>query len=426
MSNRTVAALLAGFAFLNAAGAHAQDSFPTIEQVEAAERGKSLAPASNIGSLIDRGNQAAKDLAEREGISIGEATRQLRLSRQAANAVARQRVPNFGLRGSIKGGKATFYVSPDQNVDRDAIRAVFDQDLRGAVRFVEMPRSTGELTSAIQKLSRLLGEPEGVTGFQLSPRTGTVEILSTDRTATEAAIAEKAIDLPAFVTIIESGPIVLTESAFGGTTAGLSTSTCRDAMWGFAAYDGGDINKAGLLTVAHATRNSGVTQLRYGQSSAASGCGSGSSWQPRIRYWVGGNDESRLGIDVAFHRNTGTTAYPYFWNGTAYVKVLDAMFPVEETPVCKYGHVTGKTCGRVELQLRWSNGYGYMSAVRITDGSPKGSEVGDSGGPVWFSTNTAVGIQHAQWSLGGKPYFLYSEIQALSQHNANVTIATSN
>lgn len=50
-----------------------------------------LKTASFEAPLVDEGNEAAKMIARQEGISVGEATRRLRLSRQAANVAYRLR-----------------------------------------------------------------------------------------------------------------------------------------------------------------------------------------------------------------------------------------------------------------------------------------------------------------------------------------------
>lgn len=78
---RSFRILIAATASSFATMAIGQTTLSTVEEIERAERGKIAKPAPNAGPLIDEGNQAAKDLAAREGISIGEATRDLRLSR---------------------------------------------------------------------------------------------------------------------------------------------------------------------------------------------------------------------------------------------------------------------------------------------------------------------------------------------------------
>lgn len=382
--------------------------------------------ASFEGNLVDQGNTAAKELAAASGISVGEATRRLRLMRQAGNAAHRNAKNGADslLRPIVKDGGVVFPRDvSDATSTESGIQAQFDTDLRPSVSMVATKRPVGQLKAEVARLSKDLGTPEGVTGIRVSVLDGTLEILSTEVAKTNEALKVKAITLPDFVTVVQSEPIVLSDTGTAGMTAGLeaSSSTCRSGTWGFMAYENGDILKPGLLTAAHTTRNNALTQLRLGQTSAATNCGTGTSWQTRRLDWRGGAFTDRMGIDIAFHRQTSGTNYsPFFFNGSANVRVTDVLYPAAGTRVCKYGVKTGKTCGVIETDFVWSNGYGFMSSVLVDASYPLSADLGDSGGPVWFGTNTAVGIEHAQWSTRK---FLYSELQALIVHSTGLTIA---
>lgn len=378
--------------------------------------------------LVDRANETAKALAASENISVGEATKRLRMMRQAANASSRAWSSGQDplIRPMIKDGRVRVYRDKGRpNFDTDAILSEFDTDLRPLVDFAEIARPIGEMKAEIARLSRKLTQADAVAGLRIDVVNGTIGLLSTDPALTNKAVKAQGLTLPGFVQIETSEPIQLTDTGMAGMTAGLqaSSTSCRGATWGFMAYQNGDILKPGLLTVAHVTRDNAITQLRLGQTSAASSCGTGTSWQTRRLDWRGGAYTDRLGIDIAFHNQTsGTTYSPYFFDGAVNSKVLDVMFPAVGTKVCKFGVRTQKTCGTVEADLVWSNGYGYMTSVIVDAAYPLASDVGDSGGPVWFSTNSAVGVEHAKW---GANKFLYSELQALVQHGTGLTIATT-
>lgn len=48
---------------------------------------------------------------------------------------------------------------------------------------------------------------------------------------------------------------------------------------------------------------------------------------------------------------------------------------------------------------------------------------GDSGGPVWFSTGTAVGIGHAAW---GDRHLLFTDVAAIYERGTGLQIGISN
>lgn len=92
--------------------------------------------------------------------------------------------------------------------------------------------------------------------------------------------------------------------------------------------------------------------------------------------------------------------------------------------VCKFGRTTKQTCGTVTPNMVWSNGYGYMSDVVANSNVPSPMNAnGDSGGPIWFSTGTAVGIVHASW---GDRHMLFTDVAALYERGTGLQIGISN
>lgn len=60
-----------------------------------------------------------------------------------------------------------------------------------------------------------------------------------------------------------------------------------------------------------------------------------------------------------------------------------------------------------------------MVEVQADAGVPQMNDVGDSGGPVWFSTGTAVGIVHAK---RGATIMLVAAAAALEERNLPIRI----
>ena len=97
------------------------------QELEAPATSDNPSVASFESDLVDQGNVGAKELAAASGVSVGEATRSLRLMRQAGNA-AHRRAKNGGdslLRPIIRDGGVVF--PRDSSSTSSADREVRDQ-----------------------------------------------------------------------------------------------------------------------------------------------------------------------------------------------------------------------------------------------------------------------------------------------------------
>lgn len=67
----------------------------------------------------------------------------------------------------------------------------------------------------------------------------------------------------------------------------------------------------------------------------------------------------------------------------------------------------------------WHSEYnGYFAYVRSNASYPQMNDIGDSGGPVWLGTNTAVGTVHAKQGTN----MLVDEIQKLYDRGTGIDI----
>ena len=422
--------------FLSAAAALLVGTATLAQSVPAGDLPPGIDPARVTGPLksgsfdaplVDEGNAAAKALAAQEGISVGEATRRLRLSRQAANVAHRLRGRETEtINATYFDGADLVIVVPKAGQSRKSeIRNSFPAELRDSVKFRDVERSTKELKSVIARLAPVLKNLEGFQGIQIRGVQNDIVVLSTDVAATLAGIQAADLDLPDFVSVALSDPIRLTEAVYGGTAANFSAGDCPGGTWGFIAVRTSD-GTPGVLTAGHTTDLARVSSLRYDYLDFAN-CTGGSSSQSVISRLLGSNDDPNThvpGIDLAWHRNSGSTYHPLFWDGVGWRYVTAVLSPYGGEAVCKFGRTTKQTCGTVTPNMVWSNGYGYMSDVVANSNVPSPMNAnGDSGGPIWFSTGTAVGIVHASW---GDRHMLFTDVAALYERGTGLQIGISN
>jgi hypothetical protein len=372
--------------------------------------------------FADRNGQAAKELAAGRNISTEAATRALRRM-HAAGLIARAFYLNEpGVAGvySDDSGITVAVKSGSVSVPAALARAtaVIDPSLASLVRIVAVERSLSELQAEVSRLEAKLGQSEDLEGFSVTLDSNQVFILSSDVPRTTERVRTQIGQLPPFVTIKASDPIEVTQQVFGGTAANTEVAGCPTFGFTVQHTDG----RRGLLTVAHTD----YTTLRFNGYSATNlaSCTGGTSMSQQYA-WKGGpgvdsSGQTELGRDFAWFRGASSFTYePLFWDGSNVAVVWSARYTAGGDRVCKFGRRTRKTCGAVTNELVYSQGYGYMSQVRAEAGVVQMNDIGDSGGPVWFSTNTAVGIVHGKQ---GATYMLYNDIAALETRNLPVRV----
>lgn len=372
--------------------------------------------------FVDVGNVGAKSLAEAEGISIGEATSRLRRMHAAGQGKrALIGTPGFASIGSGEGG-VTIYAKAGSQAFTDGVRLVRDADkeFRGRVAVVAVPHSRDELQGAVSLLKRRLDTSPEVYGYELSPYDGRVSILSGDPEATRRTIAPGRTENGVSFDIVKSDPITLSQAQGGAPNNYDATSGGECAMFGFMVVSD-DGTKFGITTAGHSdarnARWNGVLP-----SNPCDGRGTALSYQ---RKFTGGSDSQdsatfQLGLDVAWYRSS-VGVQPKFYDGYYNQWVTGVKWTADGDRVCKYGRVTGrKLCGIVQPKWVYSNGYGYMSLAIAEAGNTPFNLVGDSGGPVWFSSGTAIGFTHA---YRNSTELLFMDASALEQRNTGIKVA---
>lgn len=380
-----------------------------------------------VQEFRDPGNSEAKAVAEREGISVGEATKRLRLERQAANLLFR--LNRKGVADDvvmrIEEGKLVIrQAAASPSIDSE-IEGAIDSDLRGNISRQILKRSPRELKSVVASLAPALQGAPGFQGSRLKNREGELTILTTDADAMKAFVATEALTIPEFVSVEASAPIVLTATVRGGRPAQYDTSSCNGGTWGWVVFETANTSRRGILTAAHVVRENTRSSLVYPNKTTATACGSGTT-QSLVREWRGYNDptdpaSATYGVDMAYLRNSGDTYQRLYYDGTGDKYVHGAYLPPKNVRLCRFGQITGQACGVLQDDTIWSNGYGYMSWLYLNSG--KTTRKGDSGGPVWYgSTYTyATGLVHAVWGEGSRS-MLYSEVVNLSNRGTGLEI----
>ena len=292
-----------------------------------------------------------------------------------------------------------------------------DQDLRGAVQVIPVTYSRKELRARGEKLATDLGDIDSLVGYRMSVANGELTILSTNPSNTRAAARAKLGEIPEGVAIEASEPIELTSDAYGGTAANTGVSTgCP--TFGFVVADiTSSSYDRGLMTAGHASSAS----ARYnGYSPAAlSSCSGGSPTLGLKREWTYRQNTVNLGLDFAWYRNSNQYYNAYFWQGDRLGTVHSSIYPAAGIAVCKFGRVTGKTCGTTTGQEVWNANYGWMLQVRKDAQYSQMNAVGDSGGPVWNGSSAAVGIVHARQ---GTDYMLVAANYSLQENNLPIRV----
>lgn len=368
--------------------------------------------------FVDPGNLAAKDLAERSGISVGQATQTLRQERAAERIVQRflRDHPDAFAGAELNDGKVTILIKRSSLAVAKAEevgRSRLDDGAFGSVAVREVGRSLRELKAQAEQLNRDIGTSSAITGYRVNPSDNRVEILAVDDVAARSIINARIGQIPADVTITQSEPITLTADGYGGTAANSSTATgCP--TFGFVVTRTSD-SARGLLTVAHAATD---TMKYNGYAATALGsCSGGTSVIRRGTYQSA--DSVLLGQDFAWYNSSSQIYPPVFWNGSALATVTGGGTPAANTAVCKSGRKTGKTCGKTTGYQVYNGGYGWMLEVVADAGVAQMNDVGDSGGPVWSGTGFSVGIVHAKQ---GATKMLVAATYALEERKAPIRV----
>lgn len=383
--------------------------------------GGPILPASGNEPFVDHENQGAKALAEAEGITVGEATAILRLRHGAG--LARKLLDDSGLAGlagiaAADDGRVVIYVKGGSPIAGSARALVASALGSNQIEIRQVGKSIAELQRQAESLADRVGTADGVIGFRLNVASNSLSVLASDVSlARDRMVREGAGELE----IVQSEPIELTQTVYAGYANNNGTSGCP--TFGFMVINQ-STGVRGLTSAAHADTNDSSTSIRYPGTFSCSG----GTTVSRQGWYLGGSSSTtnvELGLDVAWYRNSSQTYPPQFFDGTNYRWVTGVRYSVKDDPVCKFGRASQQVrCGRVTGDLVYSsdanNRYGWMSEARADPGVTDFNPVGDSGGPVWYSSGTAVGFVHARI---GNDRMLFTDAAALQQRNLPIRIA---
>ena len=338
----------------------------------------------------DEGNASAKAIASQQGISVGEATSQLK-RQWALNAfVARleERRPDLFSFVSNRDGILSVALT-DPNADLSGILPPGLGELRripAKYSRQSMYRKLDEVTNAL----KAIGIADVTVG--LDPETGKLEFIAgANADAVKRAIAEGKVSVPGGYIVSDSAIV-----AAGGLYAGLSYNVDPAAC---STYCNGT---TGFTMMSKTTTDRYVSTAGHMEdgrpqysTSLSGGYGGGTSLTFRA------DMRNSYNLDIQYAQpndQTNNFPNPYFWDGSQYVLVNGWTYPTEAYQFCKFGRITGKDCGV------HAKPYGYANStwnVRYLEKIVKPAsqscssflQEGDSGGPIYYGT-WAVGWVH--------------------------------
>lgn len=274
--------------------------------------------------LTDEGNQVAKELAKHEGISVGEATKRLRLMRNASRIAQRLEKSDpdtFAGAATTRNGKLVvrFAGQGDQASRMNRVKgAGLDGDLAGDVETVEVKRSLKELRETV----RAAAAQQKASGLRfdigLDKASNTVKLLTQEPDKVRAAIAAGTIKVPDYVTVEQADPIVVTADVNGGRA--YNNGSTYGCTTGFVVVRATD-QKRGVTSAGHC--EDPYTSEKYNNTLSVTSLSATSNISlTHQRSWAEGS-----GMDIGWYTVSTTHALPpVFWNGSANVTVRDVSY----------------------------------------------------------------------------------------------------
>jgi hypothetical protein len=380
--------ILAGLAIPLAASAQDAPALPEPPQLDQSR----VARASEVGhrDFVDPGNQQAARFAKERGISVGQATSQLKRQAALTRFIERlkQRHPDKFSFVRVEGDQIIVGLT-DPSAD---IRSLLPPGLVNATPVKAAYSEQGTHAKLDQLTGQLAAAKLADVTVGLNSDTGRVEFLTKkSRAALEAAIKSGAVKVDGEYVILDD-EIVVTADLYGGRAYNPDPSLCSvsDPCAGTTGFS--------LVSTTTPTRYVSTAghvvdhRARYStnKDSTYSSGGTSLGAVTDIRNTV------NLDIQYAPPASSSDIPNPYFWDGWAYLTVTDWTYPTEGVEFCKYGRVTLNKCGIHDTTLWYSNAQWNVKYLRRikNNGSGSGfSKTGDSGGPVFYG-NWALGWIH--------------------------------
>jgi hypothetical protein len=370
-------------------GAQAQGTPPEPPKLDQAR----VVRASEVarGEFVDPGNEQAGRFAKERGISVGEATSQLK--RQAALGAfierLKQRYPDKFSFVSVSADQITVGLT-DPSVD---IKGMLPPGLANvkAVQAVYSEQGTYAKLDDLREQVSAAGLKNVTIG--VNSATGEIEFMTkSGRSVLEKAIKAGSIKVEHGYTIVDD-EVVPTASLDGGRAYNVDTSICSDLCGGTTGFS--LISTATSARYVSTAGHISNSRARYNTSTSSTYSSGGTSLGTPV-------DMFNYYLDVQYAPPSNTTdnfPNPYFWDGSAYVTVTNYTFPTTGVTFCKYGRSTGKACGvHDDAALTFSNtgSWGtakYLKRIKNNGTGSRFNDEGDSGGPVYYG-NWALGWMH--------------------------------
>lgn len=372
------------------AAANAQDAPPEPPKLDQSR----VVRASEVarGEFVDPGNEQAKRFAAERGISVGEATSQLKRQAALSSFIERlkQRHPDKFSFVSVKGDQINVGLT-DPSVD---IQSMLPPGLAN-VKPVQAVYSEQGTYAKLEELNRQLSAA-GIKNISVGvdTATGRIEFLTKSaRPALENAIKSGAIKVEHGYTIVDD-EIVATASLDGGRSYNVDDSYCTEYCGGTTGFSliSTSTSARYVSTAGHIAND----RARYHTSTTSTYSSGGTSLGSPIEMV-----NYKLDIQYAPPSNaTDNFPNPYFWDGSTYITVTNYTYPTQGATFCKYGRAKGKDCGVHDTTQIYSNSTpsGSVSYLRKINNNGSGSgfvDEGDSGGPVYYG-NWALGWVHGR------------------------------
>ena len=400
-------ALIASFSLLSSTAVLAQAvtlSEPTIDQsrVYAASKATDL-------DFVDPGNEKAKRFAGATGVSVGEATSQLKRNWALNQFIDRlqKRNPDLFSFVAVRNGVLTIGLTDPQSDTASLIPPGLGQFQKVKARYSK--KSTREKIDALKDQVRALGFENVTVG--VDGETGKVEFMSKAHAdGIEVAIANGKITPNGPVEVIRDD-IVLT-NLYGGLTWNADEAVCAKlcgGTTGFSMISTTDSTRY-VSTAGHIDNNRARYNTSFTSTYASGGVALTLTRDLSATY--------RFDVQYATPASPSTNIpNPYIWDGTQYVLLDGWTYPTMGSQFCKFGRITKKTCGVHDTNTMLSNtnnGYNYTYLYRVKNNGSGSNFVfeGDSGGPVYYGT-WAVGWIHGRDSSYNLYYSAYSDFRNL-------------
>ena len=412
------------------------------------------ATSTEIAEFRDTGNATAKAVAEANGISVGEATRRLKIQRNAQRLERRlsERFPDSfgGIFFDEVNGKFTVFAGFAKAAPPSGQMAalVNDPELMANVETTPVKLSNRDETRFAERMGSIFPDPIAVD-YSIDKRSGVVSVFDDPGQAHKEQVETLAREFGLSVVyrpdLKPSPTAIMIGGGFWGGQSYLVGSTREYPIctMGFAAF--GDIDVRQADGTYRTERKLGLTTAGHCASGRAS-TSDPATWQPntpseynaydRVYGDTGGialdfdtrrNNQWSSGIDLQFQTHlTSDQISPHYWNGSQSVPVLSrsAAPPSVGADVCKWGRTTKWDCGKVEAVSRRSTDSVVWSFTMYSPSGADMAERGDSGGPVALG-NEIIGWVYAEPATENKRGIAHPITLMYEKTSVRVAICTS-